>query len=63
MIAEPIDKRVVVTNGDIDADAGENSVDRLGYVRVFHRVHEVAWTPDVDSVSGVYRLAGTESEL
>ena len=61
MIAELQDKRVVVTNADIDADAGENSVDRLGYVRVLDRVHEMAWTPDLDSVSGVYRLGLVEN--
>ena len=61
VIAELQDKRVVVTNADIDADAGENSVDRLGCVRVFEPVHEVAWTPDLDSVSGVYRLVLVEN--
>jgi|SRR5436190_14006416 hypothetical protein len=61
VITELQDKRVVVTNADIDADAGGNSVDRLGYVRVFERGHEMAWTPDLDSISGVYRLGLVEN--
>ena len=61
MIAELQDKGIVVTNADIDADAGEDSLDRLGYVREFQRVHEVSWTPDLDGVASVYRLGLVEN--
>jgi len=55
------DESVCVTNAHIDVDAGENVVYRLAYVRVFHPGKEVAWTPDVDSVSSVYRLMFVEN--
>lgn len=52
------DPSVVVTNGYIDVDAGENIVDRIRPIRIGVTARKVgAWKPFLDSVASVYRLS------